>query len=170
MHDSGLNTGLATNKSTEKPLLAYKDHQVVKAGANLEPLGHQGLEGPMKAESSSGSLQYQTSSPVKVTSRLEAAVFESLEHKLSGQCTIVYYLMWELPSYLTKHFPSEQRLGGILTLTGGDVNAFGSSCMDYLKKMFPAVGLSVLECLEKMLVAPDACTFSLLCYKNRKLT
>jgi hypothetical protein len=167
MYDSGLNMEPGTNKSMKEPLLAYNDHQVVEAGANLEPLAHQELEGPMKVESSSGSLQYQTSSPVKFMSRLEAAVFESLEHKLSGQCTIVYYLMWELPSYLTKLFSSEQRLGGILTLTGGNVNAFGSSCKVYLKKMFPAIGLPVLECLEKMLQDPDACTFSLLFYFTR---
>jgi hypothetical protein len=66
--------------------------------------------------------------------------------------TIAYDLTWELPSYLKKHFPAEQPLGNILTLSGGAVDAYGSSCKDYLNKMFPFVGPCVLDCLEKMLL------------------
>jgi hypothetical protein len=133
-YDSEPNLGLTANKATEEPLPAYKDHQVVKAGANLEPLVHQGFERPMNAESSSGSLQHQTLSPVKAMSRLEAAVFESLEHELSSQCTIMYYLMWELPSYLTKFFPSGQRFGGILTLTGAMSMRLGQAVRTILRR------------------------------------
>ena len=67
-------------------------------------------------------------------------------------CTISYDLTWELPSYLKKSFPSRQPLGGILTLTGGTLDAYGSSCKDYLNNIFPDVGPCVLECLEEMLL------------------
>ena len=86
---------------------------------------------------------------------LEDALLESLHHEKPNHCTITYELVWELPSYLRKYFPAKQRLGSILTLTGGTVDAFGSSCKDYLENTFPAIGLSVLKCLEKMLLDVD---------------
>jgi hypothetical protein len=87
---------------------------------------------------------------------LKAALLESLHHKKPSQCTIRYELTWELLSYLRKFFPAKQRLGSILTLTGGTVDAFGSSCKGYLKNTFSAIGLFILECLEKMFLDVDA--------------
>ena len=98
---------------------------------------------------------------------LEGALLESLHHEKPSHCTITYELTWELPSYLRRFFPAKQRVGSILTLTGGTVDAFGSSCKDYLENTFPPIGLSVLECLEKMFLDLDAGKFWWFILQNR---
>jgi hypothetical protein len=45
---------------------------------------------------------------------------------------ITYELARELPSYLKKHFPTQQALGSILTLTGGTIDAYTASCKNNL--------------------------------------
>jgi hypothetical protein len=145
--DSKSNPELTTNKETEETLPAHKDDQVANTAANLKASIHTGFEGAMEADSASGSLRDQDSGPVKLISQLEVAVVESLDYKMPRRCTIVYDLMWELQSYLTKFFPTEQRLGDILTLTGGNFDAFGSSCKGCLQNMFQVIGPSVLGCV-----------------------
>lgn len=112
-----------------------------------------------EVDSVSASPQTPDSSPAKFKSLLGDVLLRSLHYDMPHRCTIAYDLRWELPAYLKKFFSSDQRLGGILTLTGGAINAFGSSCEDYLKNMYPAIGISVLKCLEKMLLDPDARRF-----------
>jgi len=73
-----------------------------------------------------------------------------------GYCTIMYRLNWDLPAYLKKYFPPGQRLGSILTLTGGDADAYSSSCKDYIHSTFPEIGPYVLECLEEMLLDSES--------------
>jgi hypothetical protein len=86
----------------------------------------------------------------------------------TGYCTITYELTWELPSFLEKFFPAKQPLGSILTLTGGPVDAYESSCKDYLTNTFPDIGPYMLECLERTLIGSDASMFYV-CILPRRL-
>jgi hypothetical protein len=89
-------------------------------------------------------------------SLLEAALSKCQAARADGYFDITYELTWELPSYLKKFFPVKQPLGSILTLTGGTVDAYGSSCKDYLEKIFPDIGAGVVNCLDEMLLDSEA--------------
>jgi hypothetical protein len=116
---------------------------------------------PVKLHNESDSVHGISSSDslLGVSLPVVTALLNTLGGKRPPQCTISYELTWELPSFLKKNFPSGQRLGGIFTLTGGTINAFGLSCKGYIERMFPDAVFCILEHLENMLLGIEAGRF-----------
>lgn len=95
------------------------------------------------------------SEETKGKSLLEAAMWKCEADRERGNFTIVYSLPRGFPWCLKNLYPAGQLLGDILTLTGGTIDAYASSCRDYLSVMFPDIGPCILESLEQMLTGYD---------------
>jgi hypothetical protein len=57
---------------------------------------------------------------------------------------------WAVEKFLEDCFPEGQRLGEVLTLTGGSFNAQALSCQDYLRSTWPEMGSLLLEGIEML--------------------
>jgi hypothetical protein len=64
---------------------------------------------------------------------------------------VKYNVESDVAHFLGEYFPKGQKLGGVLTLTGGPFNAQALSCRDYCTTTWPEVGSLLLEGLETLL-------------------
>lgn len=87
----------------------------------------------------------------------ERAVFEAWPIKKSNSDSIEleYHIYWDLHEFLDTMVSVDQKLGSMLTLTGGSQNAQASSCKDYLQQIWKDDGLLLLNIVEKYLAGEN---------------
>jgi serine/threonine protein kinase len=65
---------------------------------------------------------------------------------------ISYVVTWELPWFLKTFFANDVRLGDVMTLTGGETEAYAVTCRIYLTKTWPEIADVLLQALENSLL------------------
>lgn len=65
--------------------------------------------------------------------------------------TIFYKVEWDVPIFSRAHMPQGSQLGSFFTITGGETEAFATSCREYITLFWKKGGLLLLDAVEKML-------------------
>ena len=104
-----------------------------------------------------------------VVSEILAALQHALSHSFNAEDLqtdthprlMTYEVCWEVPTFFQAHCPTGS-LGTLLTVTGNVVDAYASSCQDYVAEFFGPPGTLLLRAVEALLSGNHAGAFRFL--------
>ena len=83
---------------------------------------------------------------------ISSFINQSAIPEADGRWKIQILLHWETPwdVYLSKYYPPDERLGSVMTITGGEYEAYAVSCRDFVAKQMPGISERLLLSLEEV--------------------